>query len=103
MINYDLTMKQYVLKSKLSAELSLFHADGSNLIKTVFGPRGPKNVIIVTFSDWGAEIAVNYRLSEQFLFNTNYPLLSMEEPIIAAPEKTFYTGGTYTNLSLIHI
>lgn len=100
MINYDLSIKEYLLKSRMSAELSVFHANGSNLIKTVYSADGAKNINTGTFNNWGMELALDYKVNKQFSLHTNYSWLYMEDPIIAAPEKKLYVSGTYKNRKL---
>jgi outer membrane cobalamin receptor len=109
MINYEVSVLQKLFTNKLSLELTLFKADGDNLIQTVMGSTGPKNQNSGSFSNTGIEFAGNYRPDSRITLNATYSYLSMDTPIIAAPEQQLSLSGTYKlnklslNLSVQHI
>jgi len=94
-----------LLKYKLSLELTVFHADGDNLIKTI----NYKNINTGKFSNKGVEFAGTYKPTVNITFNANYSYISMDEDIVATPEQQLFISGTYKwnklnlNLSLQHI
>jgi outer membrane cobalamin receptor len=105
MVNYEIGILQKLLKYKLSLELTVFHADGDNLIKTI----NYKNINTGKFSNTGIEFSGTYKPTEFLTFNTNYSYISMDEPIIATPEQQLFVSGTYkwnrlsVNISMQHI
>jgi outer membrane cobalamin receptor len=109
MVNYEIGVLQKLLGNKLSLELTVFKADGDNLIKTVMGPTGPKNENTGKFSNTGIEFAGTYRPTGKLTLNTNYSYISMKEPVIASPEQQLFISGTYKwtkltiNLSMQYI
>lgn len=109
MVNYEIGVLQKLLGNKLSLELTVFKADGDNLIKTVMGPTGPKNENTGKFSNTGIEFAGTYRPTGKLTINTNYSYISMKEPVIASPEQQLFISGTYKwtkltiNLSMQYI
>lgn len=109
MVNYEIGILQKLLENKLSVELTVFRADGDNLIQTVAGSNGTKYQNTGEFTNTGIEFAGTYRPTEKLILNTNYSYISMKKPIIASPEQQLYISGTYKwsklsiNLSLQHI
>jgi len=109
MVNYEIGVLQQLLNNKLSLELTVFKANGENLIKTVMETSGPKNVNTGKFSNIGIEFSGNYKPSAQVSIHANYSYISMEEPVIATPEQQLYISGTCNwkkfrvNLSVQHI
>ena len=109
MINYEVSLLQNLLKNKLSAELTVFSANGNNLIQTVMTPQGPKNQNVGEFSNKGIELAATFKPLSSLSFNTTYSFLAMETPILAAPEHQLNINGTYKlrrftfNLAMQHI
>lgn len=95
MINYDITLKQNMLGTKLSTELSLFHAKGSNIIQTVYSEGTAKNINTGEFSNFGVELAINYLPVQNLTLHMNYSNLQMKEPIIASPEHKLFISSTY--------
>ena len=101
MIQYETSVNQYLLKDKLSVEITAFKAEGDNLIKIIMEGNQSKYVNTGKFSNLGLEFAINYMPSENLKFHSNYSYISMEEPVIATPEQQFFLDGTYNwnNLS----
>lgn len=95
MIQYETSFSHYLLDNKLSLELTAYKAKGDNLIKTLLVSNQPKNVNTGEFSNWGIELAINYKPAENLKFHANYSYISMNEPIIATPEQQVFLCGTY--------
>jgi iron complex outermembrane receptor protein len=109
MMNYEIGILQNLLKNKLSLELTLFKANGDNLIQTVMGSTGPKNENTGEFSNTGVEFAGTYKPINTITLTATYSYIWLKEPIIAAPEQQLNLSGTYKwnkltiNLSIQHI
>ena len=109
MMNYEIGVLQNLLKNKLSLELTLFKANGDNLIQTVMGSTGPKNENTGEFSNTGVEFAGTYKPINMLTLTATYSYIWLKEPIIAAPEQQLNLSGTYKwnkltiNLSIQHI
>jgi len=100
MIQYETSVNQYLLKDKLSVEITAFKANGDNLIKIIIMGNQPKYVNTGEFSNLGLEFAINYIPSENLKFHSNYSYISMEDPVIATPEQQFFLDGTYNRNNL---
>ncbi len=109
MINYEMGVIQQFLKNKLSLELTAFKSEGENLIQVIMGTNGPRNENSGKFSNLGIEFSGNYRPVSSLSFVANYSYISMDVPILAAPEQQMFISGTYRwkklilNLSVQHI
>jgi outer membrane cobalamin receptor len=109
MVNYEAGISHQMLKNKISIELTGFKSDGDNLIQTIMSTSGPRNENTGKFSNKGIEFEGTYKPTVFLTFNTNYSYISMEEPVIAAPEQHFNISGTYkwkkfsVNISMQHI
>jgi outer membrane cobalamin receptor len=109
MVNYEIGVLQKLLENKLSLELTVFRANGDNLIQTVAGSNGTKYQNTGEFTNTGIEFAGTYRPTEKLTLNANYSYISMKQPIIASPEQQLYVSGTYKwsklsiNISAQHI
>ena len=109
MMDYEIGVLQRFLHNKVSLELTLFKANGDNLIQTVMTPTGPQNQNSGEFSNTGVEFAGTFRPSDKFTINATYSYISMKEPIVAAPEQQMNLSGTYKwnrfnfNLAVQHI
>lgn len=95
MINYDITLKKSMLNTNLSAEASVFHATGSNIIQSVFTEGMMKNINSGKFTNLGIEVALKYIPMQNFKLHMNYSFLEMKEPIIASPKQKLFISGTY--------
>ncbi|MBN1144059.1 MAG: TonB-dependent receptor [Bacteroidales bacterium] len=94
MINYEFGIEQRFLKNRASAELTVFKAEGDNLIKTVTESGITKYQNTGDFSNLGVEFAGSYVPMENLSFRANYSYISMDEPIIATPEHHFNLSST---------
>jgi len=109
MMNYEAEIIQRILENKISLEMTVFKADGDNLIQTVMTPAGPQNQNTGKFSNMGVEFSGTYRPTVNLAFSTNYSYVHMKYHIIASPEQQLFVSGTYKpgrfsfNLSVQHI
>ena len=109
MMNYEIGVLQNLLKNKVALELTLFKANGDNLIQTVMGSTGPKNENTGEFSNTGVEFSGTFKPTSMLTLNATYSYISMEKPIVASPEQQLNLSGTYKlnrfnfNLSVQHI
>lgn len=93
MVNYEIGIEQRFLKNKLTAELTIFKAEGDNLIKTVTENSITKYQNTGDFSNLGVEFAGSYTPLDILSFRANYSYISMDEPIIATPEHHINLSG----------
>jgi len=109
MMDYEIGVLQRFLHNKVSLELTLFKANGDNLIQTVMTPTGPQNQNSGEFSNTGVEFAGTFKPTDLFMIYATYSCISMKEPIVAAPEQQLSISGTYKwnwfnfNLAVQHI
>jgi outer membrane cobalamin receptor len=109
MVNYEIGVLQSMMKDRLSLELTVFRADGDNLIQTVMGSGGLRNENTGSFTNTGVEFAGSWRPTGFLSFNANYSYISMDEAILATPEQQVNASGTYkwknlsVNMSVQHI
>lgn len=93
--NYDISIIQRFLDGKLNVEVNGFVANGDNLIQTVTIEGKPKNINTGRFNNKGVEVGINYHLNKSLAFTCNYSFLSMDNPIVAAPEHQLFIAGDY--------
>jgi iron complex outermembrane receptor protein len=109
MMDYEISVLQRLFRNRLSLELTLFKANGDNLIQTMMTSEGPENQNTGKFSNTGVEVAGSYRPTDMITLNTTYSYISMKDPIVAAPEQQMNLSGTYKwnrfnfSLSVQHI
>lgn len=109
MMDYEIGVLQRIFHNKIALELTLFKANGDNLIQTVMTSSGPQNQNTGKFSNTGIEFAGTYKPFDRLIINATYSYISMKEPIVAAPEQQFNISGTYKlnrfnfNLAVQHI
>jgi iron complex outermembrane receptor protein len=96
MVNYEVGLIQRLLEYSLLFEFNIYHADGNNLIRTLFGPGGPKNVNTGSFSNTGIEVLTSWVPLPDLTTHVNYSYISMKEPLLAAPKHQLNLGTTFT-------
>ncbi|MFC2118755.1 TonB-dependent receptor [Bacteroidota bacterium] len=94
LMNYEISLLQRI-NNKFNFELTCFHIEGSNLIKTIFEGGIPENVNTGEFNNSGIEFLTNYRLNNKIGFHLNYSYLHMKNHIIASPEHQGYFSINY--------
>jgi len=98
MWNYEFTVSQGFKQGRGQTEITVFKAEGNNMILVVPNPTPPppvKNQNSGSFSHYGLEAAVRYRIARKLNINTSYSYLNMDTPKVASPEHQFYLGGNY--------
>ncbi|HPF02028.1 MAG TPA: TonB-dependent receptor [Bacteroidales bacterium] len=109
MMDYEISILQKLLMNKISLELTLYKANGDNLIQTVMTATGPLNENTGEFSNTGVEFTGSFKPTDKLTFNATCSYISMKELIVAAPEQQLNLSGSYKlkrlnfNLSLQHI
>jgi iron complex outermembrane receptor protein len=91
MTNYELSLGQSFLRGRLSAELTGFIADGSNMIQmegTLLQNTGD-------FTNKGIEADFRWRATQQLDFQGNYSYLHLKKPVLYAPEQQAFLAGNY--------
>lgn len=98
MWNYEFTVSRTFAQNRGQAEVTVFKAEGDNLILVVPNPTPPppvKNQNSGTFSHYGFEIDTRYRIVRRMNLNAGYSYLNMDTPKVASPEHQFHLGGNY--------
>lgn len=94
---FDLSMSQKAFGDRLRAEISLFHIRGSNMIEVVAVDGRMQNHNTGAFANYGAELALTGRISENFSAECNYSYLYMDKPVTGAPEHKGYLGARWNS------
>ncbi|MFA6770099.1 MAG: TonB-dependent receptor, partial [Bacteroidales bacterium] len=96
MINYELSVGQLFLDSRLTTEVNLFYIDGWNMIETVTLDGIPKNLNTGYFNNSGVELQASYRVKPELRFDFNYSFLKTSKPMLAAPAHKLFLGTDYS-------
>lgn len=91
MLSYELSVGQYLLDSRLFAELTAFYIEGKDMISVV--NRRLSN--IGRFYNKGVELEAGCRILDDLNLDVNYSYLDMNKAVIAAPAHKLYAGMTY--------
>lgn len=109
MINYEISWLQRFFSSRLQTEITLFMAEGDNIIQVTGQYPNVKRENIGTFSNKGIEFAAKFKASENLFFHANYSYLDIEKPVLAAPGQQMNFSANYKykifnlNISAQHI
>ena len=95
MINYEVSVGQGFFDGKLTAELTGYVADGSNLIMTQMVNGSPKNLNTGHFTNKGIELAVKWNVLKDFAVKGNYSYLKMKKPVLNVPEQQAFLEADY--------
>ncbi|KAA6304894.1 iron complex outermembrane receptor protein, partial [termite gut metagenome] len=87
MLNYELSLGHTFLDGLLSAELTGYIADGSNMIAVLPIEGKPTNVNIGEFNNKGVELSLKWYATKNLELQGNYSYLHMDEPVMYAPEQ----------------
>lgn len=101
MINYEVSVGQTFLESRLSTEFNLFYIDGWNMIETVIINGMPKSLNTGYFNNSGVELQASYRIKPELRLDLNYSYLKTSKPMLAAPAHKFFIGAVYTYGNLL--
>jgi iron complex outermembrane receptor protein len=91
MVNYELSIGQAFLNGRLSAELTGFIADGSNMIQSQAGAL----LNTGAFRHTGAELAVKWDVLKNLRVQGHYSYLKTDAPILYAPEQQVFFSADY--------
>lgn len=91
MMNYELSWHHRLPSSRLNYSLTLFLAEGDNMIQAVAG----KNINSGTFSNKGAEMELDWQINSHWRLNTNHSYLHMKKVLAGAPKYKGYLGAMY--------
>lgn len=99
-VSSEIGLLQSFLRNKIKLELTVFRAEGSNLIKTLVNSGKPLNVNTGSFSNVGVEFSGKWQINSNLAFSGNYSYIDMETPVIATPEfqassSMFYKLGLF--------
>ena len=92
LMNYEVSLTQYLLNRKLQFELNFYYMDGKNSI-VLDGSN--KWINTGNIENYGLEFSGNYRVMPNLNINANYSYLHMVHKIIASPEHKLYAGVDY--------
>jgi iron complex outermembrane receptor protein len=96
MINYEASVGQSFLDGRLSAELTGFIADGSNLIVADWSHGyPPTNYNTGTFNNKGVELSVKWNAIKNLHLHGNYSYLNMDKLRQYAPEQQIFLSANY--------
>ncbi len=101
MINYEVSVGQAFLESRLTTEINLFYIDGWNMIEVVRINGMPKNLNTGYFNNNGVELQVSYKIKPEFRVDFNYSFLETSKPMLAAPGHKLYLGAGYSYNKLL--
>lgn len=95
--SYELGYKQSLFQHKISTDLTVYKANGSNLIVSEFTGVGlpPKYMNSGRFNNSGIELSACYRIIENFLLEGNYSYINMEKKLPSTPEHSFFLSANY--------
>lgn len=96
MINYEISVGQMFLDSKLSTEMNLFLIDGWNMIEVIRINGVPKNLNTGYFNNKGVELQASYKIKPELRADFNYSYLNSSRPMLAAPTHKLFFGVGYS-------
>lgn len=97
MWNFEISIAQHLIDSRLTYGANIFFIDGENIIETLPNPNGSGrlNQNSGKIKNCGFETQASYKLCKFMIVEANYSLLHMNNPVIAAPEQKLYIGTTF--------
>lgn len=95
--NYEFSLSQSLLESRLKYGVNLFYIDGENLIMTLPNPSGSGmlNQNSGEIKNTGIELQAAYRICTAWSVDANYSWLKMENPVVGAPQHKAYAGANF--------
>jgi outer membrane cobalamin receptor len=94
-INYELGLMHKLFSNRLGVELTVFKADGDNLIQTITTGSLPRNVNTGEFSNWGVEFSAKFNQNSSLNYILNYTFIHMDKPVLSTPEHSLYASVNY--------
>ena len=95
MINYEVSAGQGFFEGRLTAELTGYIADGSNMIMTQMVNGSPKNLNIGDFNNKGVELSIRANVLKNLDIKGNYSYLNMKKTVLNAPAQQAYISASY--------
>jgi iron complex outermembrane receptor protein len=86
MNNYDFSYLQSLLDNRLHLELTLFYAQGENMINTTMINGKPLNVNTGKFINKGFDFGLTYHILSNLKLSGNFSLLDSDVKITASPK-----------------
>jgi len=98
LMNYEVSVGQFLLDRRLGLELNLYYIKGDNSIISAPADNsaGWQWMNTGKLENYGLELSANYRVNPHLNLNANYSYLHMEREIPASPEHKVYAGMDYT-------
>lgn len=96
MINYEISVGQMFLDSRLATEMNLFLIDGWNMIEVIRINGVPKNLNTGYFNNKGVELQASYKIKPELRADFNYSYLNASRPMLAAPTHKLFFGVGYS-------
>jgi iron complex outermembrane receptor protein len=94
MNNYDFSYLQSLLGNTLHFELTLFYAQGENMITTTMIDGKPQNVNTGKFINKGFDFGLTYKILQNLKLSGNYSFLNSDIQMPASPKhKAFLSLG----------
>jgi len=96
MLNYEVSVGQSFLDSKLYFELTGFFIDGKDMIQTAPNAEGKwVHSNVGSFINKGIELEAHYHILKNLHVNMNYSYLHTDTEIVGAPKNKFVANATY--------
>ena len=96
MVNYELGWLQHFFSIRLQTEITLFAAEGDNLIQAEGQYPNVKRQNTGSFSNRGVEFEARFKANETLSFIGNYSYLKTDKAVLAAPRQQVNLSGNYT-------
>jgi iron complex outermembrane receptor protein len=97
MMNYEFSVGQTFFGGRLSAEITGYIVDGSNIIVAFsdgVSPR-PVSMNVGDFNNKGFEFELRWNVIKNLDIKGNYSYLNMKKTVVNAPEQQTYIAATY--------
>ena len=95
LVNYEVSVGQGFFEGRLTAELTGYIINGSNLIMTQIENGSPKNLNTGDFTNKGIELSVRWNILKNIDIKGNYSYLHMKKPILNAPGQQAFIAASY--------
>lgn len=96
MDNYEVSVRQRLLGSRLDIGLALYYINGDNLIQQIMVDGALKNVNTGRFINKGFELDATYSISPRWAVTANYAYLHTDTRITGAPRNKLYGEVAFT-------
>lgn len=96
MMNYEVSVNQYLADKKIKLEFTVFKVQGDNLIQTARINGAPRNINTGSFTNTGIEFAASYAVNNQLNLSTVYGYTDMKVAVTAAPKHHLVIAANFT-------